>query len=123
MNITTPTPQAWPSIQPRPQPAATVICSETAAIDTAYARFLLAVMKARPHRLQALNSPDDLAGRVIDVADQIAACKTWLKVLVEDTAEHVALAKRPDDIVEAAMSDMAGDVIGQLEQAIERNAA
>lgn len=121
MHIVTPTPQSWPSIQPRPQPAPPALGRPTSDLDLAYVRHILAIQAARPIALTALDGDAMLQHRIEQVAAQIDAAKAWIKALVEDTAEHVALAKRPDDIVEAAMGDMAGDVIGRLEQAVERN--
>lgn len=92
-------------------------------LGDAYATFLLGLMARRPRELDLENSDDDLEARVCEIDEVIILCKSYLKVLVEDTAQHVALAKRPDDIVENFMTDMAGDLHGHLLQAIERNAA
>lgn len=91
------------------------------ALDAAYADFLLALTRPRPLRVE--NSNAALRGRIDEIERHIAAFKAWLTALVEDTAQNVALAKRPDDIVDSHMTDMAGDLRGQLLQALERNAA
>lgn len=105
-----------------PQTAAiTAPQTTTSDVDLAYVRLLLALKSNRARPLRALNSPAALRGRIHDIEAQIDAMRVYLKALVEDTAEHIALAKRPDDIVESALADMRGDVIGHLEQALERN--
>lgn len=91
------------------------------ALDAAYADFLLTLTRPRPLKLE--NSPAALRGRIDEIERHIAGCKAWLTALVEDTARNVALAKRPDDIVDSHMTDMAADLRGHLLQAIERNAA
>lgn len=92
-------------------------------LGDSYATFLLGLMEHRPHALSVDNSDEALEARVCEIDAVIILCKSYLKALVEDTAQHVALAKRPDDIVENFMTDMAGDLHGHLLQAIERNAA
>lgn len=117
----TPTPQSWPSIQPRPQPAPPALGRPTSDLDLAYVRHLLALKANRPIALTVWDSDVMLRHRIAQTAANIETAKVWLKFLVEDLAQHVALAGRLDDVIEARMSDMAGDVIGRLEQALERN--
>ncbi len=103
-------------LAPFPQAATTLSIDPVAA---AWTKFLLAVMDARPHRLNALNSPAALAGRVQDIDAQIIACRDWLKALLEDTAQHCYPARRLEDVVETYMGDLASEVRGELVLAME----
>ena len=91
-------------------------------LHCAYARLLAAVGKNRPRKLHADNSPCALAGRVADIEAQLIACTDWLKAIVDDTSHHCHARRRLDDIVDAYMADMAGELRGELLKAME-NAA
>lgn len=83
------------------------------ALANAHMRFLISVL-TRPRELRALNSADALAARTLEIEQHLQAVAVWLKALVEDTAQHSHMGRRPDDIVEAYMSDMAGELRGLL---------
>lgn len=89
------------------------------ALEIAYTKFLGAVMENKPRPLRALNSPNMLACRACEIDAQILACAEWLKALAEDSAQHMSLGKRLDDIIEGAMTDMAGDVRGEVLKALD----
>jgi hypothetical protein len=88
-------------------------------LDVAYIDFTIAVAAARPRLLRLENSPRALMGRIADIDAIETACRDYLKALAEDTAQHMHCSQRPDDIVEAAMSDMAGDLRGVLLEGLE----
>lgn len=83
------------------------------ALEIAHRRFLASVF-SQPRDLRALNSAEALAGRTLEIEAQLQAITVWLKALVEDTAAHCHMGRRPDDIVEAYMHDMAGELRGLL---------
>lgn len=88
------------------------------ALDDNFARFVLAITGLRPRPLNVLNSPGALYDRAELLEKTIMACSEYLTFLVEDTAGHVALSRRLDDIVTDYMSDLAGDLRGYLLVAI-----
>lgn len=94
-------------------------------LEIAWAEFCRRVHVNQPRALRALNSPAALSGRATDIDALMLAAKDMLVALVEDTAQHVALADSAELVsaVEDHMDDMASDVRGALIDAIHRNAA
>jgi hypothetical protein len=105
-----------PDYPPEPATAARID-----PLTGAYHKLRLELNAHRVRPLRALNSDEALRWRVLDIEALIIAMKDYLKVVVEDTAANIALAGRQDDVVEAYMSDMAGELRGHFIQALERN--
>lgn len=99
-------------------------------VTVAYARFLMIVSANRPRPQRAENTLAALEDRVNDVQAQIIACADWLAALVEDTAQHLPMSGRQDDVVKATcmdlasdfravLHDLAGDTVGPMHRAVD----
>lgn len=88
-------------------------------LASAHTKLMLAVVAHRPRELRADNSYDALAALALQIDAVTLEFRDYLKALTEQAAQHIPLAGRLDDVVEAYMSDMASEIRGALLKALE----
>jgi hypothetical protein len=96
-----------------PQIAATPVT--LTALQAAWVDFWLKASANRPRDLRIINSGAALSGRACDIDALILSFKDMLVAVVEDTAQHVNVNRAElVGLIDAHLTDMAGDIRGTL---------
>lgn len=95
----------------------------SAALDDAYALYILAVTGCRPKPLRALNSPAALQARAAEIEVHMQAFAAFMTAVMADTAQNMWFSRDEANEINATLQDLASDVRGTVLRAIEDRGA